>query len=730
MKNNIIKKIRLKIIKYKIIKIDYRHYINLAITIIFLGIGIFIFPNSILRVAEAFRNIGTSFAYYFCELFLKTKRVYPTVLDLPEWEFVPSRFERLKILPYTWEEFLAILQNYWKVFFNAETFAEYMAVIGDVLYYGSQGLLIILPIGILLKSVLEKYLNEQNNDYDEESMALQRMKRVADKTYIPVKRWLKEYVEFCRQNAYWHKTWVWLWALYFNFIAIVIEFMAFYLYFIAAFDAISIYRQAYKLTIDLAPVVRFIPGAVWCAIIVLALELIARLMGRNELDHREARNKGFLEERGVMTIVYGPMGAGKTKTVTDMALSQEVKFRDMAFEIIIECDFRFPYMNWATFEQEMKKEIEQHNVFSVPTAREWVREKASLFVESPLRENIFGYDYERYGLEYDDKLKVWDVWEVIEDYACAYLVYTVQSSLLIANYSIRVDNLFEDLGNFPMWNTDFFERDARLIESYSRHAHILDFDMLRLGKRMLEDNPKRYAFGFGVYIISEIDKERKNSPELMTVKANAEECNQKNDLFNALVKMSRHACVISNKVFVKIFADLQRPESLGADARELGEIVYIEDHTDMQPTLPFFAPFYIFEALFALVFGKFVDRYYQYRFVRSDKILPMYALKKLVAKLKHFRDRTMNQYGSSKSTLLVESGRMDGDKKEAKYFIQSKKIYSRRYTTDCLSAIFYQYADKNTIGIEDLEEYLTELGTDEENLMQNSFFQNETHHYN
>ena len=135
-------------------------------------------------------------------------------------------------------------------------------------------------------------------------------------------------------------------------------------------------------------------------------------------------------------------------------------------------------------------------------------------------------------------------------------------------------------------------------------------------------------------------------------------------------------------------------------------------------------------ALFPFAFGKFTDTYYQYRHVRSDKILPMYVLKKLIAKLKHFRDRTLNRYGSSKYTLLVESGRMDGDKKEAKYFIQSKKIYSRRYTTDCLSAIFNQYADKNTIGIEDLEEYLTELGTDEENLMQNSFFQTETHHYN
>ena len=717
-------------LKNKLKSLDYRHYINFVITLGFLSLGVFVFPNSILRLAETFRNLGTSIGYYFTELFLGESSVYPTVMDLPTWEFAPSRFEQLRLLPFTWEEFLGIWDRYWDVFFTAEMFADYLALVVNVLYYGMQGLLILVPFIMLIKMYINKYLNEQNNDYDEESTALRRMKRIADKTYIPAKEWLREYVSFCRENAFWVKIWLGIWALYFNVIAIVVEFIAFYLYFVVSFDALGIYRQAYKLTFDLAPVVRFIPGVMWVCIIIVALELLARSMANNELEHREARNKGFLEERGVMTIVYGPMGAGKTKTVTDMALSQEVKFRDMAFEIIIECDFRFPYMNWATFEQDMKKQIEEHYVFSVPTAREWVREKANLFIEAPSPDNIFGYDYERYGLEFDDKLKVWDIWEVIEDYACAYLVYTVQSSLLISNYSIRVDNLFQDLGNFPMWNTDFFERDTRLIDSYSRHAHILDFDMLRLGKRMLEENPKRYAFGFGVYIISEIDKERKNSPELMTVKANADECNQKNDLFNALVKMSRHACVISNKVFVKIFADLQRPESLGADARELGEIVYIEDHSDMQPTLPFFAPFYIFEALFAFTFGKFTDAYYDYRYVRSDKILPMHVLKKVVAKLKHYRDRTFNQYGSSKSTLLIESGRMDGDKKECKYFIQSKKIYSRRYTTDCLSAIFNQYADKNTIGIEDLEEYLTELGTDEENLMQNSFFQNETHHYN
>ncbi len=710
--------------------LDYRNYINTFITLGFIAIGIFLFPNSVLRLAESVRDVGTSVGYYFTELFGKTARIYPTVIDLPKWEFAPSRFEKLEVLPLTFDELKSLWSVYWNTFFNTDVFKEYIGLFGKVINGFCHFLLIVLPFILLIKILIDKELSKENNDYDKESFCLKLARRISDRTYAPIKMWICGYVDFCKEHSFWYKLWMFLWALYFNLIAIFIEFIAYYFYLTASFELKTFYSQLQKLSIDLAPMIRFIPGFVWIIAAIVVLEVIARYMGYNRLNRREARNKGFLEERGVMTIVYGPMGAGKTKTVTDMALSQEVKFRDMAFEIIIDCDFKFPCFNWATFEVSLKEAMEKHEIFTVSTAREWIADKYAYFEEIPVKENLWGYDFERYGMEYNDRLKVWSIWEVLEDYACAYLVYTVQSSLLISNYSIRVDNLFEDLGNFPMWNTDFFKRDAKLIDSYSRHAHILDFDMLRLGKRMLEENPKRYAFGFGVYIISEIDKERKNTPELMTIKANADECNQKNDLFNALVKMSRHACVISNKVFVKIFADLQRPESLGADARELGEVVYIEDHTDMQPTLPFFAPFYIFEALFAFLFGRFVDKYYQYRFVRSDKILPMYGLKKLVASLKHLKDRTCNQFGSSKSTLLIESGRMDGEKKEAKYFIQSKKIYSRRYTTDCLSAIFNQYADKNTIGIDDLEEYLTELGTDEENLIQNSFFQNEVHHYN
>lgn len=287
-----------------------------------------------------------------------------------------------------------------------------------------------------------------------------------------------------------------------------------------------------------------------------------------------------------------------------------------------------------------------------------------------------------------------------------------------------------DLGNFPIWNGDFFKRDSRLMESYSRHAHILDFDMLRLGRKMLKDNPNGKAFGFGVYIISEIDKERKNTPELKEVKANADECNQKNDLFNVLLKMSRHACVVANRVFIKIFADLQRPTSLGADVRELGEVVEIVSKGEKTLALPFFAPFYAFNILFGWLCGKFQDFYVQYRYNRADNTLLLYCLKSVTANLQHYCERTLNTFGSQTLKLAVEDGTLEGDIKLCKYYRQSKKIYSKRYTTDCLNGIFEMRNQFNTVGLDDIAEYAGIMATNAELQRQNSHSQTEINKLN
>lgn len=707
-------------------KFNYRHIICIAITLGFIACGIFVFHKSAIRIAESGRDFGLSVAYFFASLFGFENAIVPTVTTLPSVEPIIG-------LPATFEAFKVKFGAYWRAWVSLENISGYMRFISNVVFWLCMVVLIALPFGVLLYIAFGRYTKTQNNDYNKDSRPLKAFKRFALKVCRPVKSWLKSMFAFIKERkAYWI-AWLCMWLFYFNAFAIVLEFIAYYLYFVVSFDIGSVYLQVYKLFLDLSVPFGFIPLWAWAIIAYFILNAVCKRMAYDRLYHNERRNRGFINECGITTIVYGDMGAGKTTQISDMALSAEIQLRDSAFEIILETDMKFPFFPWCYLENELKRAIARHSVYSLFTARRFVHSKRRRFYRQrrkrrPLRYNgLFGYDYERYGLTYDDKLKLIDIWSAIEDYACAYLIYTVQSSLLIANYSVRSDNLFSDLGNFPLWNTDFFKRDSRLIDSYSRHAHILDFDMLRLGKKMLADNPNRNAFGFGIYIVSEIDKERKNTPELkdMGVKGTASECNQKNDLFNVLLKMSRHPCVVANRVFVKVFADLQRPSSLGADALELGKVVDIAGVGDMFPTLPFFSPFWLFDLLYSWLKPKFDNFYINYRYVRADNTLLLYILKGIMAKLTSYHDGIYNLFGSQTLALEVERGSRDGNVLSRKYFRMPKKIYSKRFCTDCLSGIFEARAAANYVGIDDLAEYAGIMASSSELDAQNSHFQRE-----
>lgn len=710
-------------------RFDYRHYICIAITIGFIACWL-LFPNALGRIIESVRDFGLSCAYYFCEIFGIEHTIAPTINDYPKYpffDFSPSVSSPSSPIPDNFNDFKVKWSAYWQAWASKENFFAYLSKLGNILYYVSYALLIIVPFILLLWLLFRRYLNTHNTDHDEESKPLKTFKRLSDMTYRPAKRFIVEFIAFLKETPVYLKIWACLWAFYFNLFTIFIEFLAFYLYLVVSFDFINIYRQVYKLFLDLRAVIDFLPLWAWIIVGYFVLTAVCVKRGYTELNHHERRNRGFINERGVVTIVYGEMGTGKTALITDMALSAEVELRDMAFEIILESDMHFPNFPWRSFEDELKTAILFHVVYDAWICKRWIRKKYSRWRKTPCKEKIFGYDYERYGLTYDNKLELIDIWKALEDYACAYLIYTVQSSLIVSNYSIRVDSLMSDAGNFPLWNTDFFKRDSRLIDSFSRHSHILDFDMLRLGKIMLKNNPNRNAFGFGVYVVTEIDKERKNELELRSEQRRAadEETNQKNDLFNVALKMSRHAVVIANRVFIKIIGDLQRPEDWGAGGRELGEITYIEDKDDESLTLPFFSPFYFFELLYLWLKSKFDDIYTQYNYVRGDSTLPMYALKNIAAAIKHHYERVYNTFGYTVLSLEVESGRMNGQVKKRKYFRQNKKIWAKRYATNCLSGIWEARGEINRIGIDDLREYADTMATNDELLSQNSYFQSD-----
>lgn len=705
-------------------RFDYRHIICVAITLAFILCGGFVYSGALGRLIESGRDFGLSVGYYFCEIFGIQHNITPTVNDLPKVPFfdflqtpVPST-----PLPDTANGFKSAWAAYWQLWATKENFLAYLSYLSNLLFLFCKVLIIVLPFILAIYGWLKRYLKKKNNDDDRDSRPLKFCKWLTAHTYHPVKQWLAGFWAFIKTYKPYYVIWAVIWAFNFNLITIFLEFLAYYLYFVVSFDIVNLYRQVYKLFLDLSVPFTSIPLWAWAIIGLVLFDMFRKNIAYARLNHYEMRNRGFINARPIVYMVCGTMGKKKTTAITDMALSQEVMFRDKAFEKLLENDLKFPYFPWINLENELKRAMEYHEVYNLATVRRFIRKKARRWQKSQTRERLFNYDYERYGLEYDDCLQIWNVWEIVETYAQLYFIYIIQSSLLIANYSVRVDGVLSDLGNFPLWNSDFFKRDSRLIDSYSRHAHILDFDSLRLGRKVIENNRNANNFEFGVIVITEVGKERGNSLELSEKKKKDDSANQKNDLFNSWLKMVRHSATVDNFPFVRVITDEQRPESWGADARDLCEIVHIRDSGETRLAMPFFS---LAELLYSWLFGKFSGLYYQYRYVRSDNTVPMYLLKTVVAKINHYYIRIYNRFGYCRLRVQVESGTQDGQLDENKYYLSSKKVYSKRFSTDCFSDFFTEKALRSPVGIDDLAEYATEKATFTELAEQNSYFIND-----
>lgn len=686
--------------------------ITVLLTLVFVMLGIFVFGKSYLRFWETGKDVGNSVVHYFCWIFEIDTDVKPTVNDYSKVfgfeTFIPADFEAFK----------GEAGDYFSLLGDKENLLMFGERIGQKAKVFAKVLTILLPLLVVLFLIIKRIYEKGNNNYNQDTKPLKVFKWLCEHTYEPIKNAVSGYVRFLSGVPKVIKIWVVIWLFHLNIVSIATGFLAYYLYFAVSLESSTIFVQVVKLFVDMQVLLKFIPT--WCYPIIAygIICLIRKSIGKRRLRHFEARNCGFIKELPIVSMTCGSMGKKKTTVITDMALSQEKMFRQKALEILQTCDMRFPKFPWICFEREIKACMEHHEIFNLATVKKWVRKKKSRFAKHHnAKWQLYSYDWKKYGFSLDNALSVTNLFDTLETYAQAYFIYVVSSSLIISNYSIRTSQELMDRGNFPMWYNDFF---PECTEQDGRFSNILDFDTLRLGKKVLADS-KKGSFEFGVVVISEVGKERGNNLELREVKKGTEEANQKNDLFNAWLKMCRHAATVDNFPFVKVFTDEQRPESWGADARDLCDIVHIVSSSEQRLALPF----YTLEDMVAeWIFNKVIGLYYDFRFRRGDNTLLIRMLKNVSAWVWKRRMRIYNKYGFSVVKIKKEQGRMDGKPEKKKYFLMNKKIYSNRFSTDCFSDYFNTLAEKANVGIQDYLEYATEKASVEELKKQNSYFIN------
>ncbi len=686
--------------------------LTIAFTTAFILLGVFVFGVVYQRVFEALIDLYGGFKHYFCVLFGLPTNDLPSVTDyskVMEWTTIlPSDFESFKVNATT----------YFSMLISKENFLSWLSATGAKVSVWAKVLIILLPCVVVLIIVVKRIYATPNTRHNKDTVPLRIYKTITRCTTEPLKRFLRQYFEFVKQyNSIWI-IWLIIWVFNLNFATVITEFFAFYFYFAVSFDFKAIYTQIVKLFIDLQVIVKHVPFWIILIFVWLIFERWRKNLATVKLRRMENANRGFINDLPIVSMTCGSMGKKKTTIITDMALSQEVMFRNIAYGKLQETDMKFPNFGWIAFEMELRKCMEYGTVYNLATVKEWIKIKRARYEKhhNDLLQ-LYGYDSERYGLYYRDGLKTSYIFDVLSTYAQLYFIYVIQSSLIVANYSIREDNRLIDGGNFPIWSTDFFSKNPRP----SRHAHILDFDILRLGKKVLENNPNAGSFEFGVVAITEVGKERGNNLELKEVKKGTEETNQKNDLFNSWLKMCRHSATVDNYPFIKVFTDEQRPSSWGADARELCDIVHIVSSGNTRLALPFFT---IEDMLNEWLFNRFINLYDGFRFNRGDSTLLIYLLKKVTAFVYRRNTVIYNTYGYSISNIEKERGTMDGKTEKKKYYLMNKKIYSQRFSTDCFSDYFNDIAKNTKIGLNDYMEYQTEKATVTELKMQNSYFIN------
>lgn len=677
----------------------------IALLLISIVLSIFVFPTAYERLIQSFKDIGSSVVYYVCEMFGIDNDIIPGVANripikelppviTPPTEIVPPAF------PDTFDSYKIRMSVYGELLIDGDNISAYCINLANILKILISVLSITIPLIILLVVLFKRLTNKENTKHNIDTLPLRVAKKINDISIVPIKRYIVGLYRYLTDVKVLRYLLITVWVLNSNILTVLLEGIAFYLYFVMSFDVGNLYIQLLKLISDLTPIIRFIPVFVWLILGYIMFDRMRKKIGYMRLNHCEKMNCGMISELPICLMICGTMGKGKTKLMTDMALSEENILRRKALEMILEIDIKFSFFPWIVFEDYLNDKFDKGDLYNLASIKRHVNELAVKFYEDSSIPNCFGYDYVKYGLEYNDKLKVIDIWQALENYAQAYFIYICQSSYIQSNYGIRVDTIIQDLGNFPIWNMDFFKRDSRLMEAYSRHSKILNFDSLRLGRRL--NDKYRGLFEFGVIVITEIAKERGNMLDTKEDKKSAEVCNRVNDMFNQMIKMIRHLATVDTYPFVKLLCDDQRAMSLGADARELCQIVNIDKSGERHRLMPFF---FFEDMLHDILYSRFNAFYLNQRHIRGDNTLLVRILKTVVSKFNNYVVGVNNTFGSMTVDLSIVDGADDKKSENKKYYLSTKKIYSVRYATDCFSEYFAKQLLKSVISINTMSEY-------------------------
>lgn len=704
--------------------------------VVSLLLTVFRFAPVFTRLLQSFVDIGTSLGYYVTEMMGFYDTVSPTVTN------IPAGIDAT--LPMELSVFLEKWHIFWERLFDWDNFTEYL---GDAALWLSNALMIITTLApplIACFALFFQLYKDTNNDYSEKTKQRLKFERFESAICEPTKRFIKGFFARLKSHKKIFVFLILLWLYNLNVFTIANEFLAYWYYMAIAgiLETDGLFAFFIKLVCDLGVAVGFLPTFVWVILGIKLFDMLRKRAGDFVLDFGEACNRAFLALYICALFITGKQRAKKTSILTDMKLTLERLFRDKAQEKMEERDMQFPFFNWIHLELIIKRG-QNGRLNTLYRCRRFIRELKFFFYTRDkysekqtkqilkhlkkkwgynFKDFIFEYEHERYGLEYNNGINTVEIFEALEKYAQLFKIYAQKTPLDVANYSIREDLKWEDEGNFPVYDGDFFDRTEKDVRRYSQYSHVIPYNAFRLGHITDPNDEFKDSVEYGIGVAAEFAKERGNKDTKRGLKKTAEEANQENDLFEIDVKMRGHAATIDNYTFFRWIFDDQRAGSLGANNKDLTNICYVKEVSEARIVMPGFK---LEEWLYKISTKIFTKLYYKVRFYRGDanNTLFIYLLKKLYIPIFNHYWRIFNRYSVYVAHLRVTDG-MDGEVLESdyKYYLATAKVYANRFATDSYNEFYSQKAARSSKGLNNIPMYKGVRPTYEELCAQNSYF--------
>lgn len=611
--------------------------------------------------------------------------------------------------------------------FNKDFFLNFLMNLLKGISQMSKYMLLVFLLVLGVKMLISVYLDSErkvkkekvkySKDYDlkvyekyyeclSETKPLKIYKNIRDKIVYVIKYIINEFKTFKAKRIY---NVIVLFLLLFvtRIICIGLDLLGVIFILGADFNVLDVVGGFVSCLIDLSPILKEIP--LWGYILIgyIVFDKLRMYFAIEKLRHYERYNKGFIKSTGVVNCINGAPGTKKMLTITDMSISTEEIFRTEAYSIIKNYSMMFPEFNFAYFEKVIMYKIRTGKIFNCYHIKKMVEDYENKFNKTKSKKYIFGYDYEKYPLYVNDKLTKKSLFEILKEYGQAYFVYSACTPLAVGNYPIRFDQSVTgiDKGYFPLWKYEYFKLDYS--KEYSLYSKRIDFDSMRIGKKMIKDNPNAHTLDFGVLTFTEFGKERGNFVENQSIKKDDVNCNQKNDLTSMYFKMVRHSATIGNKTFIKVFMDEQRASSLSSDFMQLCEYTLFIRETDNDWKTSLFM-FWLEPMIMGYLVNMRNKVLYKFRNRCEQKTLLIHLVNKIGSLAYLYLLKRENKFDYLVQRFDVFQGtNTDKKLKEKRYYLSKKKIWSGRYSTDCYAKFFDEGFAHSRKGFIDLENYVS-----------------------